>query len=88
MFQLIWIVIAGLAIGALARLVLRGRQDIPIWLTIIVGIAGAFVGNTLASATGVRDTAGIDWIRHFLQIGAAAVLIVLLTPAWTAYKRR
>lgn len=88
MFQLIWIIIAGLFIGALARLVLRGRQDIPIWLTIVVGIAGALVGNTLASAIGVRDTAGIDWIRHFLQIGAAALLIVLLTPAWAAYRRR
>jgi hypothetical protein len=29
MFQVIWIVFAGLVIGALARLVLRGRQNIP-----------------------------------------------------------
>ncbi|ONH55420.1 hypothetical protein CcI49_28235 [Frankia sp. CcI49] len=88
MFQLIWIVIAGLVIGALARLVLRGRQNIPIWLTIVVGIVGALVGNILASAIGVRHTSGVDWIRHFLQIGAAAALIVALTPAWTAYQRR
>jgi uncharacterized membrane protein YeaQ/YmgE (transglycosylase-associated protein family) len=87
-FQVIWIVIAGLVIGALARLVLRGRRNIPLWLTIIVGIVGALIGNTIASAIGVRHTAGIDWIRHFLQIGVAAGLIVLLEPVWAARSSR
>jgi uncharacterized membrane protein YeaQ/YmgE (transglycosylase-associated protein family) len=88
MFQLIWIVIAGLVIGSLARLFLRGKQDIPIWLTILVGIGGALVGNIIASVIGVRDTAGIDWIRHILQVGVAAGLIVLLAPVWAARSSR
>jgi uncharacterized membrane protein YeaQ/YmgE (transglycosylase-associated protein family) len=88
MFQVIWIVIAGLVIGALARLVLRGRRNIPLWLTIVVGIVGALVGNTIASAIGVRHTGGVDWIRHFLQIGVAAGLIVLLEPVWAARSSR
>jgi uncharacterized membrane protein YeaQ/YmgE (transglycosylase-associated protein family) len=87
-FQIIWIVIAGLVIGAIARLLLRGKQDIPIWLTIAVGIVGAIVGNTIASAIGVRNTAGIDWIRHILQVGVAAGLIALLAPAWATRSGR
>lgn len=88
MAQLLWAVIAGLVIGSLARLVVRGRQDIPLWLTILLGVAGALVGNWLASVLGVRHTRGIDWIRHILQVGVAAGLIVFLTPLWTRRRAR
>jgi uncharacterized membrane protein YeaQ/YmgE (transglycosylase-associated protein family) len=87
-FQIIWIVFAGLIIGLIARLVLRGKQDIPLWLTIVFGILGALIGNTIASVIGVRDTAGIDWIRHILQVGVAAGLIVLLAPMYLNRKSR
>ncbi|MFI5531808.1 GlsB/YeaQ/YmgE family stress response membrane protein [Kitasatospora sp. NPDC051853] len=79
----LWAVIAGLIIGLLAKLVLPGRQPIPLWLTVLLGVVGGLVGNALASALGVRDTGGIDWIRHFLQIGVAAALIALVTPSWS-----
>jgi hypothetical protein len=36
----------------------------------------------LAAVFGVRFTGGIDWIRHFLQIGAAAVLTAIVAPMW------
>ncbi|GAA2941834.1 GlsB/YeaQ/YmgE family stress response membrane protein [Streptomyces enissocaesilis] len=79
----LWAIIAGLIIGLLAKLVLPGRQPIPLWLTIVLGVVGALVGNALASAFGVRDTGGIDWIRHIFQIGVAAVLVACVTPLWT-----
>jgi uncharacterized membrane protein YeaQ/YmgE (transglycosylase-associated protein family) len=88
MFQLIWIIIAGLVIGSLARLVLRGRQPIPIWLTILIGMVGALVGNILASVIGVRHTGGIDWIRHILQVGVAAGLITVFGPTWATRRIR
>ena len=81
--SIIWAIIAGTIIGLLAKLVLSGKQDIPLWLTIILGIVGGVAGNFVASAIGVRDTRGVDWIRHALQIGAAAVLIALVTPMWS-----
>ncbi|MFC6599730.1 GlsB/YeaQ/YmgE family stress response membrane protein [Kitasatospora paranensis] len=81
--SLVWAIIAGLVIGLLAKLVLPGRQPIPLWLTIVLGIIGGLVGNGLASAFGVRDTSGIDWIRHLFQIGVAAVLIAFVTPLWS-----
>ncbi len=79
----LWAIIAGLVIGLLAKLVIPGRQPIPLWLTIILGIVGGIVGNLLASGLGVRHTGGIDWIRHILQVGVAAVLIGVVTPMWT-----
>ncbi|HVD13679.1 MAG TPA: GlsB/YeaQ/YmgE family stress response membrane protein [Actinomycetota bacterium] len=82
MLNIIWAIIAGLIIGLLAKLVVPGRQDIPLWLTIALGIVGALVGNLLAAALGVRFTGGIDWIRHILQVGVAAVLIAIVAPVW------
>lgn len=79
---LIWAVVAGLIVGLLAKAVLPGRQAIPLWLTILLGIGGAVVGNALASGLGVRDTAGVDWIRHVLQVAVAAVLIAVVAPMW------
>ncbi len=80
--EFIWAIIAGLIIGVIARLLLPGKQNIPLWLTILIGVAGAILGNLLATAFGVRDTSGIDWIRHILQIGIAIVLIGLVEPVW------
>jgi uncharacterized membrane protein YeaQ/YmgE (transglycosylase-associated protein family) len=82
MFQIIWSVIAGLIIGLVAKLFVPGRQAIPLWLTVVLGIVGALLGNWLASLLGVRHTGGIDWIRHILQVAAAAVLIAVVAPFW------
>ena len=82
MFQLLWILIVGLILGGLARLVLSGRQNIPIWLTVLAGIAGAWLGNGIAGWVHVRNTAGVDWIRHGLQLGCAVVLVALATSLW------
>jgi uncharacterized membrane protein YeaQ/YmgE (transglycosylase-associated protein family) len=82
MFHLVWILIVGLAIGGLGRLVLRGKQPIPVWMTILIGLVGAVAGDILSSVLGVRHTGGVDWIRHALQIGVAAGLITVAAPAW------
>ena len=75
MLNIIWIIIGGAIIGALARLLMPGRQSIPWWATIGAGIVGMFVGDFLAQLLGVKETAGFDWIRHGLQlvVGVAAV---------------
>jgi uncharacterized membrane protein YeaQ/YmgE (transglycosylase-associated protein family) len=70
-------IIIGLIIGALGRLVVPGRQRIPIWLTILIGIVAALIGTAIAGAVGVADTAGIDWIELIIQIALAAVGVSL-----------
>ncbi len=70
--------IIGLIIGALGRLVLPGKQDIPIWLTMLIGVVAAFIGTFLAAAIGVADTRGIDWIELALQVALAAAGVALV----------
>jgi len=71
-------IIIGAIIGALGRLVVPGRQPIPIWLTIVVGIVAAFIGTWLAGALGIStNTPGIDWWRHVWQVAVAAVLVMV-----------
>ena len=75
-------IIIGLILGVVARLILPGKQNIPIWLTIVVGIVAAFVGNWLAGLMGVRVTDGIDWIRHLIQVVLAVIGIGLVAGAY------
>jgi len=65
--------VVGLVIGVLARFILPGRQNINMLLTILVGIVAAFIGTALASALGVANTRGIDWIELIIQIVLAMV---------------
>ncbi|MEU8007884.1 GlsB/YeaQ/YmgE family stress response membrane protein [Catellatospora sp. NPDC049111] len=71
-------IIVGLVIGALGRLVVPGRQSLPIWLTIVVGIVAAIIGTAIAQAVGVAVTDGIDWIELVFQVGLAALGVALI----------
>jgi uncharacterized membrane protein YeaQ/YmgE (transglycosylase-associated protein family) len=71
-------IIIGLIIGALGRLVVPGKQNIPIWLTILIGIAAAIVGTLIAAAIGVAETPGIDWIELIIQVALAALGVYLV----------
>jgi uncharacterized membrane protein YeaQ/YmgE (transglycosylase-associated protein family) len=78
-------IVVGLIIGVLGRLVVPGKQNIPIWLTIVVGIVAALLGTFIARALGVADTRGFDWIEMIIQIVLAAIGV---TIAANAYGRR
>jgi uncharacterized membrane protein YeaQ/YmgE (transglycosylase-associated protein family) len=70
--------IIGLIIGALGRLVVPGRQNIPIWLTMLIGVGAALLGTVIARAAGVVDTSGIDWTEIFIQVVLAAIGVALV----------
>ncbi len=76
---IIWAIIIGAIIGALGRLVVPGRQNMSILLTIVVGIVAALVGTFIARALGVANTAGFDWIEHIIQVVLAALGVLLVT---------
>lgn len=71
-------IIIGLVLGILGRMVAPGAQKIPIWVTILVGIAAAFLGTALARAFGVASTAGIDWIEVLIQVIVAAIGVMVV----------
>ncbi|WP_203908505.1 GlsB/YeaQ/YmgE family stress response membrane protein [Rhizocola hellebori] len=71
-------IVVGLIIGALGRLVLPGRQNIPIWLTMVVGIVAALLGTAIARGAGLADTDGVDWVEILIQVALAAVGVALV----------
>jgi uncharacterized membrane protein YeaQ/YmgE (transglycosylase-associated protein family) len=71
--------IVGLIIGALGRLVVPGRQNMPIWLTMLVGVGAALLGTVIARAAGIAtQTAGIDWTELLIQVLVAAIAVALI----------
>jgi uncharacterized membrane protein YeaQ/YmgE (transglycosylase-associated protein family) len=81
-------IIIGLVIGILGRLVVPGKQNIPIWLTIVIGIVAALIGTFLASAVGVNDTKGIDWIELLFQVVLAAIGVAIAAGTVGRGRRR
>ena len=69
--------IAGIIIGPLARLVLPGKQDLSLVMTIVLGAVGAIIGGFVYQAFGGGDTSGIDWIKLFVQVAVAAIVVVI-----------
>jgi len=65
----------GLIIGALGRLVVPGRQRIPIWLTIVVGIVAALLGSAIVGP--MRNTDGLDWVEIAVQVALAAAGVAI-----------
>lgn len=74
-------IIIGLIIGALGRLVVPGKQNIAIWLTLLIGVVAAILGTLLAGALNVADTPGVDWIELGLQVAFAAVGVAVVAGA-------
>ncbi|RBY75867.1 GlsB/YeaQ/YmgE family stress response membrane protein [Blastococcus sp. TF02-09] len=75
--EIIGVLVAGLIIGLLGKFVAPGARDnTPLWLTVLCGIAGVLIGWYLAELLGVEATDGIDWVRWIISIIVAAVLVV------------
>jgi uncharacterized membrane protein YeaQ/YmgE (transglycosylase-associated protein family) len=87
---ILFLIIGGVIIGVLGKLVAPGDRDkIPFWLTVLCGIVGIWVGNWLyVDVLGGRcSTHGVDWLRHIVQVIAAAV-IVMVAASLTGRSRR
>ena len=71
--KLVWLLLIGLVIGALARLVLPGRQNIGLLATALCGIAGSLLGGIIGHLLG-----GGSIVQFLLGIVVAAGAIALV----------
>jgi uncharacterized membrane protein YeaQ/YmgE (transglycosylase-associated protein family) len=72
--------LVGLIVGALGRLVVPGRQNIPMWLHMVIGVGAALLGTVLARALGIAtQTPGIDWGELAVQVVLAAIAVALVS---------
>jgi len=68
-----WILF-GLVVGAIAKFLMPGRDPGGWIVTILLGIAGSFVGGFLATTLMGRDQSSAGWIGSI--IGAVVLLFV------------
>src|ERR1700756_370464 len=70
--------IVGAIIGLVARLVMPGKQDIGMLMTVAIGALGGLIGSAVASQFGYHNAnGGVAWIPFFIGVAAAVVLIAV-----------
>ena len=81
---IIWWILIGLVVGAVARLVVPGRQNIGIIVTILIGIVAAIIGGILTAAV---LGAGHTIITFIVAVLLAALAVSLVTTHGYGYSR-
>ncbi|WP_067456937.1 GlsB/YeaQ/YmgE family stress response membrane protein [Actinomadura macra] len=70
---ILWFIVVGAVIGALARLLVPGRNPIGVLLTILVGVAGAILGGVIADALGAGTLIAFVFAVILAALGVAAL---------------
>jgi uncharacterized membrane protein YeaQ/YmgE (transglycosylase-associated protein family) len=75
MFSLLWELIIGLIVGAVAKLLMPGKDPGGIWITMALGVAGSIVATYLGQAIGwYREGQTAGFIMSV--VGAILLLVV------------
>jgi uncharacterized membrane protein YeaQ/YmgE (transglycosylase-associated protein family) len=72
---MIGFIVAGLVIGALARLIKPGKQNLGILATLLLGLAGSVIGGVVANLLGTGDIWELNVIGFVVAVVAAVALI-------------
>jgi uncharacterized membrane protein YeaQ/YmgE (transglycosylase-associated protein family) len=72
--SIIWVLLAGLVIGAIAKLLMPGRDAGGCIITMLLGVAGAFVGTWL----GRMFTGNENYTAHWIMSIVGAMLLLFL----------
>lgn len=83
---LIGFLVAGLIIGALARLFKSGRQDLSLLTTMGLGVAGSLIGGVVASLLGTGTITELN-VLGFVVAVIAAVLLIGIAESLTGSDR-
>ena len=68
-------IIAGLIIGALARLVKPGKQNLGVIATLLLGLVGSVIGGVVANLLGTGSIFELNVLGFIVAVIAAALLI-------------
>ena len=72
---MIGFIVAGLVIGALARLIKPGKQNLSFLATLLLGLAGSVIGGVIASLLGTGDIFELNILGFIVAVIAAVLLI-------------
>jgi uncharacterized membrane protein YeaQ/YmgE (transglycosylase-associated protein family) len=71
---LTWIIL-GLVVGALAKWIMPGDDPGGIFITILIGVAGALLGGFLSSALGFGDVSGFNFGSVVIAVLGSLLLL-------------
>jgi uncharacterized membrane protein YeaQ/YmgE (transglycosylase-associated protein family) len=74
---MIGFIVFGLVVGVIARLVVPGRQELSLPMTVGLGLVGSVVGGVVANALGTGDLFELNIVGSLVAIATAVVLIVV-----------
>ena len=71
-----WIIL-GLVVGVIAKFLMPGKDPGGIFITILLGIAGAIVGGFVSSAIGFGKVTGYDLRSLIIAVCGSLILLVI-----------
>ena len=86
MLSFIWFLIVGLIAGALARLIMPGRDSMSLLMTMLLGIVGSVIGGLVSWAIWGADTAGTGFRPAGILLSIIGAIVVLWV--WRMIGRR
>lgn len=72
---MIGFIVAGLVIGALARLIKPGRQNLSVFATLLLGLAGSVIGGIVANLLGTGGIFELNVLGFVVAVVASVALI-------------
>ena len=78
---MIGFIVAGLVIGALARLIKPGQQNLSVFMTLLLGLAGSVIGGVIANLLGTGDIFELNFLGFIVAVIAAVILIGVVEGA-------
>ena len=82
MFHLLWMLIVGIVVGAIARWIMPGAQAMGLLMTGLIGIAGSFIGGFIARLfSKPADGAIVHPAGLILSVVGALILLYVMQKA-------
>ena len=78
---MIGFIVAGLIIGALARLLMPGRQKIGLLWTLLLGLAGSVIGGTIANLLGTGNIMELNVVGFIVAVLCSIALLAIAERA-------
>lgn len=72
---IIGFLVFGLVVGAVARLIKPGKQNLSLLMTLLLGVVGSLIGGVVASLLGTGSITELNVLGAIVAIVAAVLLI-------------